>query len=94
MAEVENILAKFEWAKTAQNKVEKLQAEGKPVPKTMAEVLITLHSISHLLFDDMQYLLDENLMIYSNCLINPTSLMFCFHLKTIPLVSTGIKQYF
>lgn len=38
ITEVENTLAKFTWAKDAQKKLEKLQAEGKPMPKSMAEV--------------------------------------------------------
>lgn len=38
IADVENTLAKFSWAKEAQEKLEKLKEEGKPMPKTMAEV--------------------------------------------------------
>ncbi|GAB4835960.1 hypothetical protein Ancab_000879 [Ancistrocladus abbreviatus] len=38
IAEVENALAKFLWAKEAQKKLEKLKEEGKPMPKSMAEV--------------------------------------------------------
>ncbi|KAL8136335.1 hypothetical protein V2J09_002336 [Rumex salicifolius] len=38
MADVENTLAKFTWAKEAQKKLEKLQEEGKPLPKSFAEV--------------------------------------------------------
>ncbi|KAH6762569.1 SEC-C motif protein [Perilla frutescens var. hirtella] len=38
VAEVENTLAKFTWAKAAQVKLEQLQAEGKPMPKSMAEI--------------------------------------------------------
>ncbi|KAK7397271.1 hypothetical protein VNO78_18438 [Psophocarpus tetragonolobus] len=36
--DVENALAKFTWAKQAQKKIEKLQQEGKPMPKSFAEV--------------------------------------------------------
>ncbi|XP_057961280.1 uncharacterized protein LOC131153171 [Malania oleifera] len=38
IAEVENALAKFTWAKEAQKKIEKLKQEGKPMPKSLAEV--------------------------------------------------------
>ncbi|KAM7508456.1 hypothetical protein LguiA_018909 [Lonicera macranthoides] len=38
IADVENALAKFTWAKEAHKKVEKLKAEGKPMPKSLAEV--------------------------------------------------------
>ncbi|PWA65774.1 SEC-C motif containing protein [Artemisia annua] len=38
IAEVENTLAKFTWAKEAQRKIEKLKEEGKPMPKSLAEV--------------------------------------------------------
>ncbi|KAL1549621.1 protein translocase subunit SecA 1-like isoform X1 [Salvia divinorum] len=38
LAEVENTLAKFTWAKQAQGKLEQLQAEGKPIPKSMSEI--------------------------------------------------------
>lgn len=40
IADVENALAKFTWAKEAQKKMEKLKDEGKPLPKSMAEVLL------------------------------------------------------
>ncbi|KAK6129411.1 hypothetical protein DH2020_036843 [Rehmannia glutinosa] len=35
--DVENALAKFTWAKEAQRKMEQLKAEGKPLPKSLAE---------------------------------------------------------
>ncbi|KAL3843981.1 hypothetical protein ACJIZ3_001384 [Penstemon smallii] len=38
VADVENALAKFTWAKDAQRKIEKLKEEGKPMPKSMAEI--------------------------------------------------------
>ncbi|OVA04340.1 SEC-C motif [Macleaya cordata] len=38
IADVENALAKFTWAKGAQKKIEKLKEEGKPLPKNLAEV--------------------------------------------------------
>lgn len=38
MADVENTLAKYTWAKEAQFKLQKLKEEGKPMPKSMAEV--------------------------------------------------------
>ncbi|XP_022155404.1 uncharacterized protein LOC111022549 [Momordica charantia] len=38
IAEVENALAKFIWAKEAQKKIEKLREEGKPLPKSISEV--------------------------------------------------------
>ncbi|KAK7332911.1 hypothetical protein VNO80_29667 [Phaseolus coccineus] len=38
IADVENALAKFTWAKEAQKKIEKLKEEGKPMPKSFAEV--------------------------------------------------------
>lgn len=38
IADVENALSKFTWAKEAQKKIEKLKAEGKPLPTSMAEV--------------------------------------------------------
>ncbi|XP_021773076.1 uncharacterized protein LOC110737033 isoform X2 [Chenopodium quinoa] len=38
IADVENTLAKYTWAKEAQYKLQKLKEEGKPMPKTMAEV--------------------------------------------------------
>ncbi|CAK9164052.1 unnamed protein product, partial [Ilex paraguariensis] len=37
IADVENSLAKFTWAKEAQKKIEKLKGEGKPMPKSLAE---------------------------------------------------------
>lgn len=44
MADVENALAKFTWAKEAQRKIEKLKQEGKPMPKSLAEVLFRAFS--------------------------------------------------
>lgn len=38
IAEVENALAKFTWAKEAHKKIPKLNQEGKPMPKNMAEL--------------------------------------------------------
>ncbi|RDX99325.1 hypothetical protein CR513_17627, partial [Mucuna pruriens] len=38
IADVENALAKFTWAKEAQKKIEKLKEEGKPMPTSFAEV--------------------------------------------------------
>ncbi|KAL5994232.1 hypothetical protein ACLOJK_035104 [Asimina triloba] len=38
IADVENALSKFTWAKEAQKKMEKLKEEGKPIPKSLAEV--------------------------------------------------------
>ncbi|CAI9271929.1 uncharacterized protein LOC111918898 [Lactuca sativa] len=38
IADVENTLAKFTWAKEAQRKIEKMKEEGKPMPKSLAEV--------------------------------------------------------
>ncbi|XP_006347135.1 uncharacterized protein [Solanum tuberosum] len=38
IVDVENMLAKFTWAKEAQMKLEKMKEEGKPLPKSMAEV--------------------------------------------------------
>lgn len=38
IADVENALAKFTWAKEAQMKIENLKKEGKPMPKSLAEV--------------------------------------------------------
>lgn len=38
IADVENALAKFTWAKEAHMKIEQLKAEGKPMPKNMNEV--------------------------------------------------------
>ncbi|KAH9328755.1 hypothetical protein KI387_000863, partial [Taxus chinensis] len=38
MVDVENALSKFTWAKAAQKKIDKLKEEGKPMPKSLAEV--------------------------------------------------------
>ncbi|CAN0897600.1 Protein translocase subunit SecA [Linum grandiflorum] len=38
IAEVESALAKFTWAKQAQTKLDKMKEEGKPMPKSLAEV--------------------------------------------------------
>ncbi|KAL0286521.1 UNVERIFIED_CONTAM: hypothetical protein Sangu_2729700 [Sesamum angustifolium] len=38
LLDVENALSKFTWAKEAQRKLEQLKAEGKPMPKSMAEI--------------------------------------------------------
>ncbi|KAL0558413.1 hypothetical protein IC582_002978 [Cucumis melo] len=38
IADVENALSKFLWAKEAQKKIEKLKEEGKPLPTSIAEV--------------------------------------------------------
>ncbi|XP_064965862.1 uncharacterized protein LOC135612944 isoform X1 [Musa acuminata AAA Group] len=38
IADVEHILAKYQWAKEAQKKLDKLKEEGKPMPKTFGEV--------------------------------------------------------
>ncbi|KAK9086548.1 hypothetical protein Syun_028942 [Stephania yunnanensis] len=38
IADVENALSKFTWAKEAQKKIAKLKEEGKPMPKSLAEV--------------------------------------------------------
>lgn len=37
--DVENVVSKYEWAKEANRRVKKLEAEGKPLPKTLNEVL-------------------------------------------------------
>jgi len=42
IADVENALAKFTWAKEAQKKLEKLKEEGKPMPKSFAEVMLLI----------------------------------------------------
>lgn len=42
IADVENALAKFIWAREAHKKIEKLKEEGKPMPKNLAEVLHAL----------------------------------------------------
>lgn len=42
IADVENALAKFLWAKEAQKKIEKLKEEGKPMPKSFAEVILLI----------------------------------------------------
>lgn len=42
LADVENALSKFTWAKEAQRKLEKLKEEGKPMPKSLAEVSDTV----------------------------------------------------
>lgn len=39
IADVENALAKFTWAKEAQKKIQELNKEGKPMPKNIAEVI-------------------------------------------------------
>ena len=36
--DVENVVSKYEWAKEANRRVKKLEAEGKPLPKTLNEV--------------------------------------------------------
>lgn len=38
ISEVENALSKYTWAKEAQKKMDKLKEEGKPMPKSFAEV--------------------------------------------------------
>nr|GMD04704.1 Protein translocase subunit SecA like [Ipomoea batatas] len=38
ITDVENALAKYTWAKEAQKKLKRLKEEGKPMPKSMAEV--------------------------------------------------------
>ncbi|CAH9127038.1 unnamed protein product [Cuscuta epithymum] len=38
ITEVEDALAKYTWAKDAQKKLERLKEEGKPRPKSMAEI--------------------------------------------------------
>ncbi|KAL5061061.1 hypothetical protein RYX36_032665 [Vicia faba] len=38
IADVENALAKFTWAKEAQKKIQELNKEGKPMPKSIAEL--------------------------------------------------------
>ncbi|KAJ6434305.1 hypothetical protein OIU85_004940 [Salix viminalis] len=38
IADVENVLSKFLWAREAETKMQKLRKEGKPLPKTMTEV--------------------------------------------------------
>ncbi|URE06633.1 SEC-C motif [Musa troglodytarum] len=38
IADVEHILAKYQWAKEAQKKLDKLKEEGKPMPKTFGEI--------------------------------------------------------
>ncbi|PKI67920.1 hypothetical protein CRG98_011516 [Punica granatum] len=38
IADVENALAKFTWAKQAHRKLEKLKEEGKPMPTSIAEM--------------------------------------------------------
>lgn len=42
IADVENALAKFTWAREAQKKIEKLKEEGKPAPKSFAEVMLLI----------------------------------------------------
>ena len=53
IADVENALSKFTWAKEAQKKIEKLKAEGKPLPTSMAEVLFTFYVGFYLILDEM-----------------------------------------
>lgn len=36
--DVENVISKYEWAKEANRRVQKLEAEGKPLPKSLPEV--------------------------------------------------------
>lgn len=43
IADVENALAKFTWAKEAQKKIEKLKEEGKPMPKSFGDVINASH---------------------------------------------------
>ncbi|KAJ0703894.1 hypothetical protein HanPI659440_Chr14g0556541 [Helianthus annuus] len=38
IADVENTLAKFTWAREAHKKLEKMKEEGKPMPKSLGEV--------------------------------------------------------
>ncbi|KAA8544991.1 hypothetical protein F0562_019792 [Nyssa sinensis] len=38
IADIENALAKFTWAKEAHKKIGKLKEEGKPMPKNLAEI--------------------------------------------------------
>ncbi|XP_073098706.1 uncharacterized protein [Elaeis guineensis] len=38
IADVEDVLAKYTWAKEAQKKIDKLKEEGKPLPKNFNEV--------------------------------------------------------
>ncbi|KAI7756882.1 hypothetical protein M8C21_027917 [Ambrosia artemisiifolia] len=38
LADVENTLAKFTWAKEAEKKLQRMKEEGKPMPKNLAEV--------------------------------------------------------
>ncbi|EXC25105.1 hypothetical protein L484_001549 [Morus notabilis] len=38
ITDIENALAKFTWAKEAQKKIKNLKKEGKPMPKSLAEV--------------------------------------------------------
>lgn len=40
IADVENALAKFTWAKEAQKKIAKLHEEGKPIPTSIDEVML------------------------------------------------------
>ena len=40
IADVEDVLAKYTWAKEAQKKIDKLKEEGKPLPKNFNEVLL------------------------------------------------------
>lgn len=37
-SDVENVVAKYEWAKEANRRVLKLKEEGKPLPKSLNEV--------------------------------------------------------
>lgn len=38
IADVENTLARFTWAKEAEKKMMQMKEEGKPLPKSLAEV--------------------------------------------------------
>ncbi|KAL9320338.1 hypothetical protein ACSQ67_012177 [Phaseolus vulgaris] len=50
LADVENALAKFTWAKEAQKKIEKLKEEGKPTPKSFAEPYFDNQPYLYLIF--------------------------------------------
>eukprot|EP01018_Ginkgo_biloba_P017755 Gb_34610 [translate_table: standard] len=44
IADVENALAKFTWAKAAQKKIDKLKEEGKAMPKSLAEFVVGIEA--------------------------------------------------
>ncbi|XP_038985645.1 uncharacterized protein LOC103714694 isoform X2 [Phoenix dactylifera] len=61
IADVEEVLAKYRWAKEAQKKIDKLKEEGKPLPKNFNELLLASNKMTNFILIDRAFIKSKNL---------------------------------